>query len=61
MVYSRGARGYLADRYIGQRRAVGSAACVMIATSDAVEGDGGQSDPTKHLLDGARFIISAGS
>ena len=55
--------GYLADRYMGQRKAVVFGA-LLLATGHslmAVEGDGGQGDPTINVFWGALAFIIVGS
>jgi proton-dependent oligopeptide transporter, POT family len=55
--------GYLADRYLGQRKAVlyGGLLLAIGHTLMAVEGDGGQSDPTINVFWAALAFIIVGS
>jgi POT family proton-dependent oligopeptide transporter len=55
--------GYLADRYLGQRRAVlfGGILLMIGHFLMAVEGDGGQSDPTINIFWAALAFIIVGS
>jgi POT family proton-dependent oligopeptide transporter len=55
--------GYIADRYLGQRKAVlfGGLLLAIGHSLMAVEGDGGQSDPTINVFWGALAFIIVGS
>jgi POT family proton-dependent oligopeptide transporter len=55
--------GYLADRYLGQRKAVlfGGVLLALGHSLMAVEGDGGQSDPTINVFWAALAFIIVGS
>ncbi len=55
--------GYLADRYLGQRKAVlfGGLLLAIGHSLMAVEGDGGQGDPTINVFWGALAFIIVGS